>query len=258
MTSDSQARALSTEPRCFSATTVPAQPKRPEESSAHGSRGADRAAVGTMKVLLLKDPKEEDPGPDPYVAELGLWGLEATLIPVLSFEFLSLHSFREKLSHPEDYGGLIFTSPRAVEAVGLCWGRGRPPAEWEGSLKDQWNAKPVGSHGARSARTALRKRGEAGGIHLLAGSSRPHPRPSPVPVWGRQGRSPARDAARQRGADGEHHGVPESPPARPAGIPARLLLHAGRPGEHHVLQSVRPHLHPRTPPRVVGRRLPPD
>ncbi|XP_039767577.1 uroporphyrinogen-III synthase isoform X2 [Ornithorhynchus anatinus] len=123
---------------------------------AAGSRGADRAAVGTMKVLLLKDPKEEDPGPDPYVAELGLWGLEATLIPVLSFEFLSLHSFREKLSHPEDYGGLIFTSPRAVEAVGLCWGRGRPPAEWEGSLKDQWNAKPVYAVGQATASLAGR------------------------------------------------------------------------------------------------------
>ncbi|XP_038599914.1 uroporphyrinogen-III synthase isoform X2 [Tachyglossus aculeatus] len=96
-----------------------------------------------MKVLLLKDPKEEDSGPDPYVTELELCGLEATLIPVLSFEFLSLHDFREKLSRPEDYGGLIFTSPRAVEAVGLCWGRGQPPSEWERSLKDRWNTKPV-------------------------------------------------------------------------------------------------------------------
>ncbi|XP_030190637.1 uroporphyrinogen-III synthase isoform X2 [Lynx canadensis] len=73
-----------------------------------------------MKVLLLKDPKEDDCGQDPYIRELGLYGLEATLIPVLSFEFLSLSSFSEKLSHPEGYGGLIFTSPRAVEAVELC------------------------------------------------------------------------------------------------------------------------------------------
>uniref|UniRef100_A0A5F7ZTP8 Uroporphyrinogen III synthase n=1 Tax=Macaca mulatta TaxID=9544 RepID=A0A5F7ZTP8_MACMU len=73
-----------------------------------------------MKVLLLKDAKEDDCGQDPYIRELGLYGLEATLIPVLSFEFLSLPSFSEKLSHPEDYGGLIFTSPRAVEAAQLC------------------------------------------------------------------------------------------------------------------------------------------
>lgn len=110
-----------------------------------------------MKVLLLKDAKEDDCGQDPYIRvsglrllipqcpfyrvrgpgagkggvcktseelmqnklliflyfknspgqsrtiffhlqELGLYGLEATLIPVLSFEFLSLPSFSEKVS----------------------------------------------------------------------------------------------------------------------------------------------------------------
>lgn len=49
-----------------------------------------------MKVLLLKDPKEDDCGQDPYVRELGLYGLEATLIPVLSFEFLCLPGLSEK------------------------------------------------------------------------------------------------------------------------------------------------------------------
>ncbi|XP_074153251.1 uroporphyrinogen-III synthase isoform X3 [Sminthopsis crassicaudata] len=72
-----------------------------------------------MKVLLLKDAKEDDSGLDPYLQELGSCGFEATLIPVLSFEFLSLPSFSEKLSHPEAYGGLIFTSGRAVEALQL-------------------------------------------------------------------------------------------------------------------------------------------
>ncbi|MEJ1273721.1 uroporphyrinogen III synthase [Cricetulus griseus] len=78
-----------------------------------------RGLPGTMKVLLLKDAKDDDSGQDPYIQELGLYGLEATLIPVLSFEFLSLPSLSEKLSHPEGFGGLIFTSPRAVEAVKL-------------------------------------------------------------------------------------------------------------------------------------------
>ncbi|XP_014800759.1 PREDICTED: uroporphyrinogen-III synthase isoform X6 [Calidris pugnax] len=73
-----------------------------------------------MKVLLLKDPKDKDSGPDPYVKELGLYGFEATLIPVLSFEFISLESLFEKLSHPECYGGLVFTSPRALEAIKIC------------------------------------------------------------------------------------------------------------------------------------------
>uniref|UniRef100_A0A8D1MKH5 Uroporphyrinogen-III synthase n=2 Tax=Sus scrofa TaxID=9823 RepID=A0A8D1MKH5_PIG len=118
-----------------------------------------------MKVLLLKDPKEDDDrGQDPYIRELGLYGLEATLIPVLSFEFLSLPSFSEKnsgrcgtwpahkmplllsgvqLSHPEGYGGLIFTSPRAVEAVKLCLEKANKTEAWETSLKEKWNSKSV-------------------------------------------------------------------------------------------------------------------
>ncbi|XP_010597534.1 uroporphyrinogen-III synthase isoform X2 [Loxodonta africana] len=104
-----------------------------------------------MKVLLLKDPKEDDCGQDPYIRELGLYGLEATLIPVLSFEFLSLPSFSEKLSHPEGYGGLIFTSPRAVEAVELCLEKDSKTEAWEKSLKEKWNAKPVYVVGSATA-----------------------------------------------------------------------------------------------------------
>uniref|UniRef100_A0A8V5G2J7 Tetrapyrrole biosynthesis uroporphyrinogen III synthase domain-containing protein n=1 Tax=Melopsittacus undulatus TaxID=13146 RepID=A0A8V5G2J7_MELUD len=73
-----------------------------------------------MKVLLLKDPKDKESGPDPYIQALGSYRFEATLIPVLSFEFISLESLFEKLSHPECYGGLIFTSPRALEAIKIC------------------------------------------------------------------------------------------------------------------------------------------
>ncbi|XP_004404404.1 PREDICTED: uroporphyrinogen-III synthase [Odobenus rosmarus divergens] len=96
-----------------------------------------------MKVLLLKDAKEDDCGQDPYIRELGLYGLEATLIPVLSFEFLSLPSFSEKLCHPEGYGGLIFTSPRAVEAVDLCLEKDNKAEVWKHSLREKWNAKSV-------------------------------------------------------------------------------------------------------------------
>ncbi|XP_004625788.1 uroporphyrinogen-III synthase [Octodon degus] len=96
-----------------------------------------------MKVLLLKDTKEDDCSQDPYIRELALCGLEATLIPVLSFEFLSLSSFSEKLSHPEDYGGLIFTSPRAVEAVELCLRKDSKTEDWKRSLREKWSPKSV-------------------------------------------------------------------------------------------------------------------
>ncbi|KAM9197920.1 uroporphyrinogen-III synthase isoform 2-T3 [Dugong dugon] len=104
-----------------------------------------------MKVLLLKDPKEDDCGQDPYIRELGLYGLDAALIPVLSFEFLSLPSFSEKLSHPEGYGGLIFTSPRAVEAVELCLEKDDKTEAWKKSLKEKWNAKPAYVVGSATA-----------------------------------------------------------------------------------------------------------
>ncbi|XP_014735104.1 PREDICTED: uroporphyrinogen-III synthase [Sturnus vulgaris] len=93
-----------------------------------------------MKVLLLKDPKDKDSGPDPYIKELGSYSLEATLIPVLSFEFTSLDSLFEKLSHPECYGGLVFTSPRALEAIKR---RVKKKVTWSKSLKQMWNIKPT-------------------------------------------------------------------------------------------------------------------
>ncbi|XP_074963777.1 uroporphyrinogen-III synthase [Phalacrocorax aristotelis] len=96
-----------------------------------------------MKVLLLKDPKDKDSGPDPYIKELGLHGFEATLIPVLSFEFISLGSLFEKLSHPECYGGLVFTSPRALEAIKICLKENSKNEAWSKSLKQRWNTKPA-------------------------------------------------------------------------------------------------------------------
>ncbi|XP_074088309.1 uroporphyrinogen-III synthase isoform X3 [Macrotis lagotis] len=96
-----------------------------------------------MKILLLKDPKDDDSGQDPYIQELRSCGFEATLIPVLSFEFLSLQSFSEKLSHPEAYGGLIFTSPRSVEAMKLCLEQDNKLDVWKKSLKEKWHVKPA-------------------------------------------------------------------------------------------------------------------
>uniref|UniRef100_G1SM21 Uroporphyrinogen-III synthase n=2 Tax=Oryctolagus cuniculus TaxID=9986 RepID=G1SM21_RABIT len=125
----------------------------------------DQQAI--MKVLLLKDAKDDACGQDPYVRELGLHGLEATLIPVLAFEFLSLPSFSEKLCRPEDYGGLIFTSPRAVEAAQLCLEKSSKAEVWERSLREKWNVKSVyvvgGATASRVSRIGLRADGEHSG-----------------------------------------------------------------------------------------------
>ncbi|XP_054238272.1 uroporphyrinogen-III synthase isoform X3 [Indicator indicator] len=96
-----------------------------------------------MKVLLLKDPKDKDSGPDPYIKELQACGFEATLIPVLSFEFISLEGLFEKLCHPESYGGLVFTSPRALEAIKICLKENSKNEAWSKCLKQMWNTKPA-------------------------------------------------------------------------------------------------------------------
>nr|XP_057918220.1 uroporphyrinogen-III synthase isoform X2 [Doryrhamphus excisus]XP_057918221.1 uroporphyrinogen-III synthase isoform X2 [Doryrhamphus excisus] len=94
-----------------------------------------------MQVLLLKEPKDGDSEPDPYIKELASHGLKATLLPVLSFKFVSLNTLSEKLFQPEKHGGLIFTSPRAVEAVKMCIQERRE--EWTNSVSDKWNTKSV-------------------------------------------------------------------------------------------------------------------
>ncbi|KAM3913651.1 uroporphyrinogen-III synthase isoform 2-T2 [Leptodactylus fuscus] len=118
-----------------------------------------------MKVLLLKDPKSGDIASDPYVQELSSHGYQATLIPVLSFTFVSLEHLSDKLAHPENYEGLIFTSPRAVEAVRLCLGINKEA--WEHSLKARWNTKHIYVVGKATAalvgELGLSSEGEASG-----------------------------------------------------------------------------------------------
>ncbi|KAJ8365529.1 hypothetical protein SKAU_G00143600 [Synaphobranchus kaupii] len=96
-----------------------------------------------MNVLLLKEPRDGDSGPDPYVKELTSYGHKPTLIPVLSFKFVSLNSLSDRLFQPEKHGGLIFTSPRAVEAVRMCLEGNNRRKEWISTIKDKWNEKSV-------------------------------------------------------------------------------------------------------------------
>ncbi|XP_068162289.1 matrix metallopeptidase-21 [Antennarius striatus] len=96
-----------------------------------------------MQVLLLKEPREDESGPDPYIKELASRGHQATLIPVLSFKFISLNTLTDKLFQPQKHGGLIFTSPRAVEAVRVCTEAEERKEEWNSSVKHQWNTKSI-------------------------------------------------------------------------------------------------------------------
>ncbi|XP_075468382.1 uroporphyrinogen-III synthase isoform X2 [Ascaphus truei] len=112
-------------------------------AKSNSSQSNSLSSNGTMKVLLLKDPKTSELAADPYVKEFSSHGLEAALIPVLSFAFVSLECFFKKLSHPENYDSLIFTSPRAVEAVKLCLETAGNKEAWETLLREKWNSKPI-------------------------------------------------------------------------------------------------------------------
>ncbi|AWP17890.1 Uroporphyrinogen-III synthase isoform 2 [Scophthalmus maximus] len=96
-----------------------------------------------MHVLLLKEPRDGESGPDPYIKELVSHGHKATLIPVLSFKFVSLNTLSDKLFQPEKHKGLVFTSPRAVEAVKMCLEAEERREEWNSSVKDKWNNKSI-------------------------------------------------------------------------------------------------------------------
>ncbi|XP_022424190.1 uroporphyrinogen-III synthase isoform X2 [Neophocaena asiaeorientalis asiaeorientalis] len=230
-----------------------------------------------MKVLLLKDPKEDDCGQDPYIRELGLYGLEATLIPVLSFEFWSLPSFLEKLSHPEGYGGLIFTSPRAVEAVELCLEKDNKTEVWRKSLQEKWNAKSVYVVGNATAslvnKIGLHTEGENCGNaeklaeYICSRESSALPLLFPcgtlkreilpkmlkdkvcslssevcllacVPIVSRDSR-------------GELNRLPDDPTPRDPGEPQQLLFPAGHSRQHHVFQSLWPDTQSQAYSRVI-------
>ncbi|KAM9462158.1 uroporphyrinogen-III synthase [Clarias gariepinus] len=95
-----------------------------------------------MKVLVLKEPRESENETDPYIKELAACGHSATLVPVLAFQFVSLDQLSSRIFHPERHGGLVFTSPRAVEAVKRCIESSTRREEWN-SVKEEWNAKSV-------------------------------------------------------------------------------------------------------------------
>lgn len=64
-------------------------------------------------------------------------------IPVLSFDFINQNELRERLRHPQNCSGLIFTSQRAVEAVDICVKDANFIEEWSPDLHEKWSKIPV-------------------------------------------------------------------------------------------------------------------
>lgn len=66
-------------------------------------------------VLLLKAPKEDEE--DRFVDALAQVGYRPVLVPVLSFKFVNQQELASALQNADDLSGVIFTSPRSVQAV---------------------------------------------------------------------------------------------------------------------------------------------
>lgn len=91
-------------------------------------------------VFLCRSGDESDA----YEAALAEAGYRAISIPVLHFEMVNQNDLREALEHPQSYDGLIFTSPRAVEAMA-----GAMP--WLPTENVLWHMKPIFAVGPKTA-----------------------------------------------------------------------------------------------------------
>lgn len=65
------------------------------------------------RVVLLKSESESV---DNYTELLRASNFDPIFVPTLEFRFKFLDKLREKLQTPDDFSGIIFTSPRSVEA----------------------------------------------------------------------------------------------------------------------------------------------
>lgn len=108
---------------------------------------------------------------DPYAEQLQAAGYRPFVLPVLSVRWVNSERLQMALAQPEAYSGVIFTSPRAVEAVRRL-----------GTLPAMWQQQPVYAVGPRTA-AAIRAMGwrpqgeEAGSGRELARRILEAPRP---------------------------------------------------------------------------------
>lgn len=107
-------------------------------------------------VVLLRSPRDDDP----YEQAFRAAGFSVHSRPVLEFEFVRQQELRGRLEEWERYGGVICTSPRAVQALGEV------VKEMAGAARS-WTSRPAYAVGPRTAEMlrelGFRAEGEAAG-----------------------------------------------------------------------------------------------
>ncbi|KAI4461412.1 uroporphyrinogen iii synthase [Holotrichia oblita] len=97
-------------------------------------------------VLLLKAQKNDE---DEYEVILKDRGYIAQQIKTIDFNYVNLDKIKSKLLKPNNYSGIIFSSPRCVTAVKLA-------LEHE-NLSDNWKLKDNYVVGETTYKTALKQ-----------------------------------------------------------------------------------------------------
>lgn len=80
------------------------------------------------RVVILKSEGEST---DSYNDILKENKFEPIFVPTLEFRYKDLDKLREKLQSPEKYAGLLFTSPRSVDAVTEALNGQKLHSQWE-------------------------------------------------------------------------------------------------------------------------------
>ncbi|KEP50390.1 uroporphyrinogen-III synthase [Rhizoctonia solani 123E] len=112
------------------------------------------AAVMPHHVLLLKNPDESSP--DPYQHSLSLTGSTTSIVPTLVHSYVDSDGLSNTIAHGEDYGGVIITSGRAVDA----WENATTQLQERGhlhaaDLTSSWTSKPFYVVGPKTERQLL-------------------------------------------------------------------------------------------------------
>ncbi|XP_064603951.1 uroporphyrinogen-III synthase-like [Liolophura sinensis] len=91
------------------------------------------------KVVLFRCPSQVDDDRDPYEKLLSSSECCVSSIPVLEFDFQNLEDLSMAVTNVQDYSGIVFTSPRAVEAVQ----RVLPMISAWDEVKTKWKERPA-------------------------------------------------------------------------------------------------------------------
>lgn len=158
-------------------------------------------------VYLFRSGDESDA----YEEALDEAGYTGISISVLTFESVHADELREALEHPRSYDGMIFTSPRAVEALASAMG-------WLPTENVMWHAKSIFAVGPKTAhelrQIGFEPTGEGSGSagmlaeHIAAGAFE---RPL-LFLCGNRRRDELPDSLRRAGIDIEELCVYESHP----------------------------------------------